>query len=524
MEQLGYMTAEQSRRKWAFEIPPAPVSEEEICRTEMADVIVVGEGFSGLCTALSALESGLSVLLFTGGTHPDGRGGSIFATYSKAMARAGYPRQEMENFYLQEFEANGFQIDQRKWYKFYNRSEEAMDWLIEKMEARGYRTVFEDVIDDDPMSPAYQPLGTHSFLGENVVHAGRGITLALRVLEQEFLDKGGRVVYKTVARQLEREDGGKGRVCAVLAQNKNQAWVRFRANKAVVLATGDFSTNPEMMAKYCPTYAKYFPSGKKGYDVGFSPTGLYGGDGQLMALWAGAAWQRTFPNAVMVQGSTAGANLPYGGHRGLRLNIRGERYCNEDMNAPYTALTVVREPGGQAYAIWGTNYAYDVPWRFLGGKQGDPDSPPEAVIEGWEKQVATGRYKKADTIEGVVEQLGLPKERAMAEIQRYNELCRNGEDVDFHKKKKYLTEIKDGPFYGASISLFLGFSTLGGPRTDCNMRICDEEDNPLGGLYAVGSMVGDMYAGCYNFRIAGHNYGAGLTFGYLTGKYIAENE
>ena len=31
-------------------------------------------------------------------------------------------------------------------------------------------------------------------------------------------------------------------------------------------------------------------------------------------------------------------------------------------------------------------------------------------------------------------------------------------------------------------------------------------------------------AGCYNFRIAGHNYGLGLTFGYLTGKFIAENE
>ena len=38
----------------------------------------------------------------------------------------------------------------------------------------------------------------------------------------------------------------------------------------------------------------------------------------------------------------------------------------------------------------------------------------------------------------------------------------------------------------------------------------------------VGSMVGDMYANCYNFRIPGQNYGACLTFGYLTGKRVME--
>lgn len=524
MADFEYMTAEKARQKWAFEIPPAPVPENEIKETRCADVVVVGEGFSGLCTALSALETGLSVTVVTGGTRPDGRGGSIFAAYSKAMERAGYPRQEVENFYLQEFASNAFQVDQRKWYKFYNHSEEAMNWLIDKMEAAGFQTVFEDVISEDPMCPDFQPYGTHGFVGGNISAAGRGITLALAVLEKDFLAKGGSVVYHTVARQLERENGNSGRVCAVLAQQEDGAYVRFRASKAVVLATGDFSANPEMMAKYCPNYAKYFPAGQHCYDVGFSPKGLYRGDGHLMALWAGAAWQRTYPNAVMVQGSTAGGNLPYAGHRGLRLNNRGERYCNEDMNAPYTALTVIREPGGEAFAVWGSNYAYDLPWRFLGFRQGDPDAAPEAVIERWEKQVASGRYKKSDTIEGLVEQLGLPREKALAEIERYNELCRAGEDSDFHKKKKYLQELRDAPFYGAPINLFLGFSTLGGPRTDSDLRICDENDVPLGGLYAEGSMIGDMFAGCYNFRIAGHNYGLGLTFGYLTGKFIAENE
>ncbi|HHT16843.1 MAG TPA: FAD-binding dehydrogenase, partial [Papillibacter sp.] len=56
------------------------------------------------------------------------------------------------------------------------------------------------------------------------------------------------------------------------------------------------------------------------------------------------------------------------------------------------------------------------------------------------------------------------------------------------------------------------------------MQICDESDQPLGGLYAAGTLIGDMFANCYNFRIAGHNYGVCLTLGYVTGKYIAQHE
>ena len=519
-----YMNAELAGRKWTFEIPPEPVPESAISKTEESDVVVVGEGMSGLCTALSAAEAGLSVTIVTGSAKPVGRGGSVFAVYSRAMEKAGFPRHEVENFYLQEFASSGFLVDQRKWYKFYNNSEESMNWLLDKLEAAGLGVAFEDMMDDDPMSPSFQPLGTHTFYKERLKYAGLGINYAVEALEKAFLAAGGRVARKTPACRLERADGGRGRVTAVIARGEDGAFLRFAARKAVVLATGDFSANREMMAKYAPAYARYFDGPQKGYDVGFTSGGLYGGEGHLMAIWAGAAWQRTFPNAIMIQGSPVCSHLPYGSHRGLRLNNRGERYCNEDMNAPYTALTVMRQPDEQAFAIWGSNYATDLPWRFHGGPRGQANADPAEVVARWEKDVEKGRIQKADTIEGVVEKLGLPMEHTMAEIARYNELCRAGYDADFHKKAKYMTEIREAPFYGSPINQFMYFTVMGGPRTDHNMRICDEHDEPLGGLYCVGTMVGDMFAGCYNFRIAGHNYGACLTFGYLTGRFIAENE
>lgn len=518
-----YMDAEKSARKWSFEIPPEPIQDDLIAETVCADLVVVGEGMSGLCTALSAKEEGVDTIIVTASSKPVGRGGSVFASNSKVMRRLGYPKLNPADFLLQEFASGSYSIDQRKWYSFYNNSEMAMDWLIDMLEPTGINVVLENGNVDEPNSPTYQPVGTHAFVGKAISFAGAGINLALEVLEKNYLERGGRIAYRTVAKQLEKDETT-GRIAAVIALDKDGRYTKYTAKKAVVLATGDFSANRDMMAKYCPAYARYFTSGNSDYDVGIHNKGLYKGEGHLMAIWSGAAWQRTYPNAPIIQGSRTCSNMPYGAHRGLRLNINGERFMNEDANAPYTAIAVLREPGQTAFAIWGTNYAYDVDWHAHGSTRGSAATSPDAVIKLWEEEVEKGIFVKAGSIEDVASKLGLPSNRVLYEIERYNGFCRNGVDTDFYKKAKYLQEIRQAPFYGGSIGQNRFLSVLGGPRTNLNMQICDENDNPLGGLYAAGSMIGDMFANCYNFRIAGYNYGVCLTFGYMTGKFIANNE
>lgn len=518
-----YINADIASRKWSFEIPPEPIPDSKISETVEYDVVVLGEGMAGLCTALSAQEEGVPTVIVTASSRPVGRGGSVFAAYSKVMERQGYPRFDPTEFFLEEFAASSYMVDQRKWYAFYKNSEQAMNWLIDMVEADGAKVVLENANEDDPHSPTYQPVGTHSFMDDKTAVAGVGIHIALRILEKNFLARGGKVVYKTRGRQLVK-DQETGRIRGVIAEDENGRYIKFLARKAVVLATGDFSANREMMAKYCPAFAKYFTGATGDYDVGFHEKGLFRGEGHLMALWAGAAWQKTFPNAPLIQGSRLGSHMPYGAHRGLRLNINGERFMNEDANAAYSAYAILHQPRSEAFAIWGTNYAYDVPWYAHGSTRGSAPTPPEKIIEKWESEVEKGKLVKGETIEEVVRKLGLPVEKALAEIERYNAMCRAGVDTDFYKKPKYLQEIRQAPFYGGSLSERRFFSVLGGPRTNHLMQICDENDKPLGGLYAAGTLIGDMFANCYNFRIPGHNYGICLTLGYVTGKYIAHNE
>jgi len=439
------------------------------------------------------------------------------------MSRLGYPRFDPTDFFLQEFASCSYHIDQRKWYAFHNNSEEAMDWLIDILEEDGVSVVLENGNVDDPHSPTDQPVGTHAFLSGDFKFAGAGITFALDTLERKFLAAGGRIARRTVGKQLVKDDAI-GRVTALVAMDESGRYIKYAAKKAIVLATGDFSANREMMAKYCPEYAPYFIGNSPDYDVGFNLNGLFKGDGHLMALWAGAAWQRTFPNAPLIQGSRTGSNMPYGAHRGLRLNRNGERFMNEDANAPYSAHAFMREPGQAAYGIWGANYAYDIPWHLHGSTRGSEGSPPEVVIKMWDSEVERGNLVRAATPGEVAEKLGLPRDRVMYEIERYNGFCRSGADTDFYKKAKYLQEIREAPFYGGSVGELRFYSVLGGPRTDYNMEICDENDKPIGGLYAAGTLIGDMFANCYNFRIAGHNYGVCLTFGYMTGKRIARED
>jgi succinate dehydrogenase/fumarate reductase flavoprotein subunit len=521
------MSAEMAAKKWNFEIAPAPIADSDIANTVTADVVVVGSGIAGLAVANSAVENGAKVILISASSAVIYRGGSFHAANSKVMQAAKIEPYDVGQFFKREMSCNSFNIDERKWYKFYNNSEEAINWLIDKMEANGYQCVMELDNFEADNGPMNAPAGSHAFINDKMTMTGLGAQFVAETLAKTATAAGAQIIYKTVAEQLVRDDNNTGRVSAVIAKGEDGKYTKYAATKGVVLATGDFSGNIEMMTKYCPwAIPLLHDNDKVNYDNTFKFGGLFPGDGQKMGLWIGAAWQKTFPNAPMIQGSWIAANQPYGGHRGLLINKDGFRYGNEDANGPYSGIAQMHQPDMKAYAIWGSNYAQDgAPWYSFGMKQGDAPVPPETIVEGWEKSVKAGTYVKADKVEDVIKALGLPAEATKATIDHYNELAAAGVDTDFHKKKEYLAPISTGPFYGGEALMPDFLTVLGGLRTNLNMQVCDEKDQPIPGLFNVGTMVGDYYANAYTFSVAGNNYGGNcITFGYLTGRAIAKGE
>ena len=444
------------------------------------------------------------------------------------MDDQGIEPYDVDKFFRRELSAAGYNVDQTKWWKFYNNSEEAINWLTEKMEAAGYETVLEDSNHAGDLSePMFQPPASHCWLSERMRRGGMAAEFVAKTLQDSATAAGVDFHFQVVAKQLVRDDNNTGRVTAVIAQEQDGAYTRYVGVKAVILATGDFSNNPEMMAKYCPQAVPLLDNrGDRGYDNGLKTGGLFYGDGQKMGLWVGAAWQKA-PNPPMILTRAGAANKAYNGHSGLVVNKNGIRFGNENINFAFAAYTQMHQPEKKAYAIWGTNYAQDAaPWPPSDGVLGSAPATPEEMIAQWDASVEQasfeqGAYAKADTIEALIEAMGLPLEATKATIDHYNELCASGDDADFHKSSDLMIPISEGPFYGAASNL-LFLTVMGGLRTNVNMQVCDENDVAIPGLYNLGTMVGDFFSTMYTFRVEGNNLGANcLTFGYVTGRDIA---
>ena len=534
------MTAEKwMNTKWSFEIPPAPIDPSLIDREYTADIIVVGAGIAGLCTAVKAKEDGADVIVFSAGHGPTGRGGSNHAAGSKKLDALGLdwgPEQEAKEIKVEQI-AGTYLMDKKKWARWINNSRESVDWMIDKMESQGLKTCVEfgynDVDDILTVPPA-----SHNFYTDQMPFGSLfGAPMQANAYAAIFRDEmGGQLDFEMVAQQLVREDNNTGRVSAVIALDKDGKYVKYNANKAVVLATGDFSRNRDMMAKYAPwvynEYKDFLNFDEVDYDAGLIYTGLMPGDGQKMGLWVGAAWQKTFPTAPMINSGVPGPALfnDITNFLGINLDSTGHRFQNEATNFGFGAFSLLQLPDQMAFGIWDADYAKaQDSWDSFGCcvsyENGIQPQTSEQVLERWK-----GSYTMADTLDELLDQLGFEgeaKEAALKSIEDYNKYAEQGLDEEFHKNPKLLQTIKTPPFFGSKTvknSNAMVFLTMcGGLRTNEKMQVCDAEDKPIEGLYNTGIMTGDFYANSYNFAIYGQNLGGTCcTLSYLLGKDLAE--
>ncbi len=506
--------------KYSFEIPPAPIPDTKITQTFQTEVVIIGSGTAGLVCANAAAENGAKVILISASSHPIARGGSNHAINTK-LARSLGIKYDIGTNFKREIDRAGGRIDLDKWSLFAKKSGEAMDWLIDKMTAAGYEPVIE-MGETDPDGIIASFPGSHSFLSDKMRTAGAGQPFVVKTLANLAQATGVQIHYSTVAKQLVRENNNTGRVTAVIAANPEGKYVKYTGSKAIVLATGDFTKDKEMVSKYCPDMLPLVSDTPVNYNAQFILGGVYAGDGHKMGLWVGAAWQKTVPNAPLVAGMIGpmSANRPF---KGLLLNKDGERFASEDISRAQLGLIQMRQPDWKISAVWDSKYAVRMaPWYASGSCYSGPEQSIEDVVAGWERNVQYGKFLKADTIAELAGKLGLDAKTVKATVMHYNRFCKTGNDEDFFKRKDLLIPVDSPPYYGQSKNSPDLLFVTGGLRTNLDMQVLDTKNQVIPGLFAVGTVVGDMFANYYTFMVPGINLGATcITFGYLAGKKIA---
>lgn len=491
---------------------PAEIADSEISETIESDVVVIGAGMSGIASACSSAERGLSVAVIEKSDTWSGRGFGMGVADSKVMREAGLSvdRVKSQKYWVH---CCGSRINESLLSVFFNRSGEAMDWVIDKCEKGGVSVLLWDGYSRDPEfpdEPAY-----HVFFGGPEQTEGRDWSRDATLLMFEDSQAAGADYYFDTAVEQLKMEGDK--VVGAIAKTSEGKYVLYKASKGVVLATGDIVGDQEMLDYYAPEIAH---CNAKLY----TPAGMNTGDGHKMGLWAGGAMQEgTFPPMLHPQ---AGA---YQQSAFLAINQEGKRFFNEATWVNGKSLAYLRQPDQCSYSIFDANWAADnlaglsrgggMFWdtfRVLGSEVWDAEAGQASVDAAVEKG---GTAFKADTLEDLAKQCKIPVDELLATVEHYNELCAAGEDTDFAKDPVFLTPINEPPFY-AMKALPAVLATVGGLKINNDLNVVNAQDEPVEGLYAVGNVSGDLYAVDYPINIPGNSQGRCITWGYLVGEVL----
>ena len=448
---------------------------------ETIDVLVLGAGMAGHCAALAAAEAGADVLLLeksaqAGGSSAMAGGGFAFSGTDLTIA-AGQD-DSIEAFRRDLFTSGRNRNDPALVDRFLHNQLETYEFL----KAHGVKFQIYDAV------PRIHTTGT-----------GRAVTnlhLAARAHPRI------RFFSKSAAMRLDRSRLGGPVDLATIAFGDQERTITAR--RGIVLATGGFSRSREMLRIFAPELLDAVKHG------GVANTG----DGLMMATMMGAG----LADLGYVTGSFGGAirNYPHGVQGadevppllfafqsgGIIVNRDGRRFINEDQSYKTLSPAGMRQPGGIGFQV------FDEKLVRL--------SMDDSSVNNYAEALHGDYLRKADSIAGLAQAMGLDPETLEATVARYNRDVADGADREFGRTGG-LMAIDTPPYYIAATANALT-STYGGITTDGGMAVTDWLGQPIAGLFAAGEVVGGFHGAGY---YSASSLSSSATFGMCAGRAAA---
>lgn len=504
-------SAEAAKHTW--EVKPEPITD--IAKTVDTEVLIIGGGYSGTCCMLNAAENGAKVILVEKDSIVNGHGvGGTGAVGSRALDALGIKLDkslEMERW----VSTCGGRCRESLVGKWFRESERCMNWLLDVAESDGAQAMVTVGSNSavHPEADCYHMIFGGQTTGDNISIANYIEHLFVKRAEETG---NAQIVFKSPAVQLVTDESGAvtGAIC-----DTEEGYVQYNA-KSVVLATGDVSYSDEYINEFAPIANKVMT--RLCSDSGNV------GDGHNMAAWVGGKFQDG-PWPTMMHPQAAGMfHGPF-----LFINPEGKRFMNEATWVQGKCVgTMVNGGYDHCWSIFDANFQRDntASLEFGGGMFWDSFRPvgstPEDASASHAETVEKGvtetpdNYKKADTLDELLAQLDCPADVAKATIERYNEMCKKGEDTDFYKESHFLFPIEEGPFYATKVAPGL-LAVVGGIEISDNFEVMSTEGEPIPGLYAIGNCSGNMYAYDYPINVQGNSHGRCLVEGKCLGEQLA---
>lgn len=529
---------------WLGEAPA--ISDDQVEEELTADVVVVGLGAAGVPAARAAAEAGAKVVCLESSSHLNSVASdmAIFGGQTQAQWDRGdgfLDKKMVVNMHMEECSHH---VSQSIISRYYDESGAALDWFVGAsknlyMAPESYAEIPTDAQANYMFPYMYPVPETYDYTKEDLpcYPTSVGFSSLATVMAdnlQAAVDAGAEVRYSTKGVELILND--EGAVAGIYAQAAgSDGYLKITA-PSVILATGDYLGNEDMMKFYAPECVE---NGINILSIDLDDEGNYTnvGEGHKMGAWAGAAIEQWHAPMIHHMGGGAGADGRgvIGNNGYLWLNLRGKRFMNEDLPGQQLENQVELQPQRKAYqffdASWPEQLAYFPAAHGVACIYRD-EPLPEYTASGLRINVRTpadidaaveeGRCLKADTIDellGMIE--GMDVETAKASIERYNELARAGEDTDFFKSPQRLFALENGPFYAAECGCALTLGNLGGLESDEDCHVYNTDRELIPGLYAAGATQGGRFAVQYPISLKGLSCGMCMVYGKIAGENAA---
>lgn len=474
-------------------IPPRPVSEVDHWDAE-ADVVVVGYGCAGASAAIGAREHGASVIVVEraggGGGASAMAGGEIYLGGGTPVQKACGFDDTPEAMFDFLMAATGPGPNRAKLEVYCERSVDHFDWLVDCGVV--FKPTFYAI-------PCWEPPTDDGLVytgGENAWPFAEMVPPAPRghvpqIQNKRLMEKSGGwelmrhlsataesrgAEVRTDTRVAHLVVDSDGAVIGVTGRSFG-ADIAVRARRGVVLASGGFAANAEMLALHAPAV------------VGQSPLGTDGDDGTSIRLGQGVG-------AAVTHMDASEAALPSNPplvYPSILVNHFGQRFINEDTYCGRIGQAALFHQQARCSLVLDEEIFESVPEADRWGAR------PTWV---------------AETVAELEREMGLPEGSLQATVELYNRHAANGADPVFHKRPEFIRPLKS-PFGAVRLSgLPYSVFTLGGLVTTVDGEVVGPGGSPIAGLYAAGRATSGIPSWGY---ASGTSLGDGTFFGRRAG-------
>lgn len=470
-----------------------PIKESDIVATHDVDVVVCGLGPAGDAAALSCAEHGLKTVAVEKQSTGNYNSATIGGTNSKLHQHWGMT-YDTDAWIADAMVDCAFQGDMSLYRHFLEKNGEAVDWYIGHFDnqnlddypltfAAGDFPDFRDEYDKTSLSRSWNT-------SLNLPYPPGDLA---KILAGILENAGVEIRYSCPACQLVAGDTGS--VTGVIVKSE-QGFEKYNCAKGVVLATGGYEFNQQMLKERCR------PRSVPGSWL----TGAFGntGDGHQMGIAVGAA-EDEFPQPIMLDPEQL---MPY-----LRVNKLGKRFAPEYEPYGHLALAIQAQPGTYDFYIVddAIDEKIDRIWT--------PSSSCYGPKEVWTAAARSEKALKADTLEELAELMEVPVDTFVASIERWNAMAAAGKDEDFGFPGDMMMTIDTPPYY-ATKEFADGLCTAGGLLVDTECRVLDKNRTPIEGLFAAGVVSGGMFYNTYPHNLNCLSHTRNCLMGYTIGEVL----